>query len=70
MLRREFFMLLGGAAVAWPLTTRAQQSMPVIGWLSVGSPESDNFRLTAFRQGLGETGCVEGQDVAIEYRWA
>jgi putative tryptophan/tyrosine transport system substrate-binding protein len=67
--RREFLILLGGA-VACPLAARTQQPMPVVGWLSIGSPESDTFRLTPFRQGLTETGYIEGQNVAIEYRWA
>jgi hypothetical protein len=71
MRRRDFVILLAGAMGGWPSAVRAQQKpMPVIGYLSPGSPESDAFRLTAFRQGLNETGYVEGQNVAIEYRWA
>jgi putative ABC transport system substrate-binding protein len=63
---------LGSAAIAWPLGARSQQPMPVIGYLSPGSPETDNIpgRLTAFRQGLNEMGYVEGQNLAIEYRGA
>jgi putative tryptophan/tyrosine transport system substrate-binding protein len=67
--RREFITLLGGAAT-WPLGVHAQPVMPVIGYLHFGSPGPFEFMLTPFRQGLRETGYVEGQNVAIEYRWA
>jgi ABC-type uncharacterized transport system substrate-binding protein len=72
MRRREFITLLGGAAAVWPVVGRAQQTnVPVIGWLSSGSRDSDDVsRLPPFRLGLNETGYIEGRNVAIEYRRA
>jgi putative ABC transport system substrate-binding protein len=71
MRRRDFVRLIGAAVVMRPLAARAQQSnVPVIGFLGPGSAQSDAYRVTAFRQGLNETGLVEGQNFTIEYRWA
>jgi putative ABC transport system substrate-binding protein len=71
MERRKFVTLLGGAAAIWPLAGRAQQpTMPVIGFLSLGWKESDAPRLTGLRRGLNDTEYVEGQNLAVGYRWA
>jgi putative tryptophan/tyrosine transport system substrate-binding protein len=71
MRRREFIWLFGGAAVLWPLAVYAQQRpLPVIGFLNVASPGPLRQQIAAFREGLKESGYVEGQNVAVEYRWA
>jgi putative ABC transport system substrate-binding protein len=70
MRRREFITFLGSAA-AWPFAAHAQQpAMPVVGYVTAGTPEASANAVTAFRKGLSETGFVEGQDVTVEYRWA
>ncbi len=70
MRRRHFITMLGGAA-AWPVVLRAQQStVPVIGYLHSASPEPYSAMIAAFRQGLAETGHIEGETVRIDYRWA
>jgi hypothetical protein len=69
--RRKLITLISGAAVAWPIATRAQQPQtPVIGFLHGGAPAQNADRLAGFRKGLRETGFVEGQNVEIEFRWA
>jgi putative tryptophan/tyrosine transport system substrate-binding protein len=71
MRRREFIALLGGAEAGWPLAARAQQPvMPVIGYISALSPQTNLHLLTIMRRSLAEAGFVEGRTLSIEYRWA
>jgi putative ABC transport system substrate-binding protein len=71
MRRRDFISLLGGVMTAWPIAARTQQpGIPVVGFLYSGDPTADADLTAAFRNGLREAGCIEGQNVAIEYRWA
>jgi putative ABC transport system substrate-binding protein len=70
MNRREFITLLGGGATAWPLAARAQQTIPLVGFVWTGDTSSAPMPyVTAFRQGLKEVGFVEGENVTVEYRW-
>src|SRR5260370_31690625 len=71
MRRREFITLVGGTAAAWPLAARAQQpAVPVVGYISSASADEPSTYLAPFRQGLGQVGYVEGQNLAIEFRFA
>jgi putative tryptophan/tyrosine transport system substrate-binding protein len=71
MRRREFITLFGGTAATWPLAARAQQpTTPIVGYVHPDSPQPIAGLLAAFREGLSETGYVEGQNIVIEYRWA
>jgi hypothetical protein len=71
MRRREFITFLSGTAIAWPLVARAQQpKTPAVGYVHSGSLDGERRQVDAFRRALNEAGYIEGQNVAIEYRWA
>src|SRR4051812_28567943 len=70
MKRREFIVWLAGAATTWPFAAHAQRQMPIIGYLGATSRDKDQRFLVAFREGLKDAGFVEGENVAVEYRWA
>ena len=70
MRRRDFIKVIAGAAAAWPLAARAQQGIPMIGFLRSTSANASANLVAAFQRGLTETGYIEGQNVAVEYRWA
>ncbi len=70
MRRRDTFIALGGAAIGWPLTARAAQSAATVGFVSSRSPGKSASLVTAFRQGLSESGYLDGRNVVLEYRWA
>src|SRR3974390_3493177 len=70
MRRRDFISLVGGAAAAWPLAARAQQDVPVVGWLVAVTEAEWGSRMADFRNGLAGAGYLEGRNLRIEYRWA
>jgi putative tryptophan/tyrosine transport system substrate-binding protein len=70
MRRREFITLVAGLAAAWPFAARAQQLLPVVGFLNGGSSDSYKQEVAGFRQGLNESGYVDGETVAVDFRWA
>jgi putative tryptophan/tyrosine transport system substrate-binding protein len=70
MRRRQFIGILGSSVAAWSLPVRAQQPMPVIGFLNSSAPDAEGDRMRAYRRSLGDVGYVEGRNVGIEYRWA